>query len=62
MEEYKDELEEIGVDGMRLYYSLIQLPAYKNIARIFEIHTSTVEDLGPLEPEELEAVRARFGF
>jgi heterodisulfide reductase subunit A len=62
MEEYKDELEEIGVDGIRLYYSIIQLPAYKNIARIFEIHASTLEDLGPFEPEEIEAVRARLGF
>ncbi|MBL7080809.1 hydrogenase iron-sulfur subunit, partial [Candidatus Bathyarchaeota archaeon] len=62
MEEYRDELEDIGVDGMRLYYSLVQLPAYKNIARLFQIHASTVEDLGPLEPEEEEAVRARLGF
>jgi coenzyme F420-reducing hydrogenase delta subunit len=62
MDEYRDELEDIGVDGMRLYYSLVQLPAYKNIARLFEIHASTVEDLGPLEPEELEAVRGRLGF
>jgi len=62
MEELRDELEDLGIDGMRLYYSLAQLPAYKNIARLFEIHSSTVEDLGPLEPEEAEAVRARLGF
>jgi len=62
MDEYRDELEDLGVDGMRLYYSLVQLPAYKNIARLFQIHASTVEDLGPLEPEEEEAVRARLGF
>jgi heterodisulfide reductase subunit A len=62
MDEYREELEDLGVDGMRLYYSLVQLPAYKNIARLFEIHASTVEDLGPLEPDEMEAVRARLGF
>jgi heterodisulfide reductase subunit A len=62
MDEYREELEDIGVDGMRLYYSLVQLPAYKNIARLFEIHVSTVEDLGPLEPEELEAVKGRLEF
>lgn len=62
MEAIRDELEDLGVDGMRLYYSLVQLPAYKNIARLFELHASTVDDLGPLEPEELEAVRARLGF
>ncbi len=55
-------MEDLGVDGMRLYYSLVQLPAYKNIARLFELHASTVEDLGPLEPDELEAVGARLGF
>jgi heterodisulfide reductase subunit A len=62
MDDYRDELEDLGVDGMRLYYSLVQLPAYKNIARLFEIYASTIEDLGPLEPDELEAVRARLGF
>lgn len=58
----RDELEDLGIDGMRLYYSLVQLPAYKNLARIFEIHASTVEDIGPLEPEEQEAARGRAGF
>jgi heterodisulfide reductase subunit A len=62
MEEYRDELEDMGVDGMRLYYSLVQLPAYKNIARLFQIHASTVEDLGPLEQEEAEALRERLGL
>ena len=62
MDEYRDELEDLGVDGMRLYYSLVQLPAYKNISRLFDIHSSTVEDLGPLEPEALVAVKGRLGF
>jgi hypothetical protein len=47
---------------MRLYYSLIQLPAYKNIARIFENHHSTIKDLGPLNLDELKAVRSRLGI
>ncbi|MDP7443391.1 MAG: hypothetical protein QGI87_03425, partial [Candidatus Bathyarchaeota archaeon] len=59
---FGDELEDIGVDGMRLYYSLIQLPAYKNIARIFENHHSTIKDLGPLNLDELKAVRSRLGI
>jgi heterodisulfide reductase subunit A len=62
IEKYRDELEDIGIDGMRLYYSLVQLPAYKNIARLFDIHSSTVEDLGPLEPEEKEAVLEHLRF
>jgi heterodisulfide reductase subunit A len=62
IEKYRDELEDMGIDGMRLYYSLVQLPAYKNIARLFEIHASTIEDLGPLEPEEKEAVLEHTRF
>lgn len=57
MSSYKDRLDDIGVDSMRLYYNLIQLPSYKNIAGIFKLYTSTVEDLGPLEPEEIDAVK-----
>jgi len=62
IDDLRDELEGLDIDGMRLYYSLVQLPAYKNLARIFEIHASTVEDIGPLESEELEAARGRVGF
>ncbi len=62
IEVFGDELEDIGVDRMRLYYSLIQLPAYKNIARIFETHHSTIKDLGPLDLDELKAVRSRLGI
>jgi heterodisulfide reductase subunit A len=54
--EYKDMLDEIGVDSMRLYYNLVELPAYRNIARIFEIYSQSVEDLGQLETEELDAI------
>ena len=61
VEEYRERLDDNDIDGMRLYYGLVQLPAYKNSARVFELHMTTVEDLGPLEPEELEAVRAMLG-
>ncbi len=57
MSNYKDQLDDVGVDSMRLYYNLVQLPSYKNIAGIFKLYTSTVEDLGSLEPEEIDAVK-----
>jgi heterodisulfide reductase subunit A len=60
MENFKEELDDLGIDSMRLYYNLIQLPAYKNIARIFELYTSTIEDLGPLDTEELKAVMEKL--
>jgi heterodisulfide reductase subunit A len=59
--EFKDAMEELGIDGLRLYYSLVQLPAYKNIARIFHLHASTIDDLGPLEPEAIEAIDRKLG-
>ncbi|UCH57498.1 MAG: 4Fe-4S binding protein, partial [Candidatus Bathyarchaeota archaeon] len=62
IDSYKDELDDIDIDSMRLYYNLVQLPSYKNIARIFELYTSTIDDLGPIEPDALEAVRERLGI
>jgi heterodisulfide reductase subunit A len=62
MDEIRDDLEDFDIDGMRLYYNLVQLPAYKNIARIFDLYTTTIEDLGPVEPGALEVVRERLGF
>jgi heterodisulfide reductase subunit A len=56
MENFKEELDDLGIDSMRLYYNLVQLPAYKNIARIFELYGSTIEDLGPLDTEELKTM------
>jgi hypothetical protein len=47
---------------MRLYYNLVQLPAYKNIARIFELYTTTIDDLGPVEPKIIEELREKLGL
>jgi len=60
--DFKDELDDMDIDSMRLYYNLVELPAYKNIARIFELYTSTIDDLGPLEPEVVEEVREKLGL
>ncbi len=62
MDGFKDELDDLGIDSMRLYYNLVQLPAYKNIARIFELYTTTIDDLGPVEPEIIEELREKLGF
>ena len=62
MDEFKDELDDLGIDSMRLYYNLVQLPAYKNIARIFELYTTTIDDLGPVEPEIIEELRKKLGL
>jgi len=59
---FKAGLNDLGIDDMRLWYGLVELPSYKNIARIFELYTSTVDDLGPIEPEVIEAVNQRLGI
>jgi coenzyme F420-reducing hydrogenase delta subunit len=62
MDDFKDELDDLGIDSMRLYYNLVQLPAYKNIARIFELYTTTIDDLGPVEPEIIEELREKLAL
>ena len=62
IDDFKDELDDMDIDSMRLYYNLVELPAYKNIARIFELYTSTIDDLGPLEPEVIGEVREKMGL
>jgi len=58
----KGELDDVGIDGMRLWYSLVELPSYKNIAGILALHARTVEELGPLEGEVIEGIRGRLGI
>ncbi len=57
---FYEALEELGVDSMRLYYSHVQLPSYKNIKRIFDLNTSMIEDLEPLNPETIEAIKNKL--
>jgi len=56
----KEGLDERGIDGTRLWYSLVELPSYKNIAGILALHAKTVEELGPLDEELLEGIRGRL--
>jgi heterodisulfide reductase subunit A len=59
---YKEELDDLGIDSMRLWYDLVQLPSYRKIAQIFTLFTSMIEELGPLEPEVVEAINRRLGI
>ncbi|RLF07051.1 MAG: hypothetical protein DRJ69_07480, partial [Thermoprotei archaeon] len=51
-------LEERGVDSIRVYYSLVELPAYRKIADIVNTHASLIKDLGPLPDEVRRALKA----
>ena len=57
----KSGLDALGIDSMRLWYSLVELPAYKNIAEIFNLHINTVKELGPIE-KEAEAAKRKLGI
>ncbi|MEM4699831.1 MAG: 4Fe-4S binding protein [Candidatus Nezhaarchaeales archaeon] len=55
-------LERRGVSGERLYYSLVELPAYRKIADVLNTHVLLVKDLGPLPADvrrELETAGCR---
>ena len=62
IDRYKDELDDLDIDSFRLYYSLVQLPSYKNIANVFDMYTQAVKDLGPIEPEVIEDVKVKLGI
>jgi len=51
IEEIIDQMEDLDIEGSRIYYSTVELPAYKKIANIFEIQAKMVSELGPI-PEE----------
>ncbi len=59
---FKDELDEMDIDGMRLWYSLVELPSYKNIAGILSLHSKTVGELGPIEEEVVEDLGRKLGI
>ncbi|RLI31429.1 disulfide reductase [Candidatus Bathyarchaeota archaeon] len=57
IEEILNQLDEMGIESFRVWYSLVELPAYKRIASIFREHTEAVKDLGPIPEETREKLR-----
>jgi len=45
---FKSSLKAFGIEGLRILYRLVELPAYKKTMEIFREHASMVHDLGPL--------------
>ncbi|MFX1521807.1 MAG: hydrogenase iron-sulfur subunit [Promethearchaeota archaeon] len=54
IDEIIDQMEDIDIEGSRIYYSTVELPAYKKIANIFETQAKMVSELGPI-PEDIRA-------
>ncbi|MHA2062309.1 MAG: hydrogenase iron-sulfur subunit, partial [Candidatus Sifarchaeia archaeon] len=48
IEEIIDYLEAVDIEGSRIYYSTVELPAYKKIANIFETQSKMINELEPI--------------
>ena len=59
---FYDALMEEGIEDIRLYESLVELPAYRKIAAIFNEHVAMIEELGPLPEDVREALREKLGL
>ena len=62
LDAFYDGLMERGIDDVRLWASLVELPAYRKIAGIFDEQTSMVEELGPLPEDVRKAVGEELGL
>jgi len=54
IEEIIDHIEDLDIEGSRIYYSTVELPAYKKIANIFETQVKMINELEPI-PENIRA-------
>ncbi|MFX0097119.1 MAG: 4Fe-4S binding protein [Candidatus Hodarchaeota archaeon] len=52
IEKFEASLEEMEIESERLWYSLVELPAYRKIAAIFTEHTDLIQEFGPL-PDDI---------
>ena len=43
-----EDMEDQDIEGSRIYYSTVELPAYKKIANIFETQKNMINELGPI--------------
>ncbi|MCD6263468.1 4Fe-4S binding protein [Candidatus Bathyarchaeota archaeon] len=50
-EDYTWEIEDYGIDSMRLWFSRIYVPDWMKIVKVFETFDRTIKDLGPINLE-----------
>jgi heterodisulfide reductase subunit A len=50
-EMYRWELEDHGIDSVRLWFSRIYIPDWRKLEKVFKTFHSTIEGEGPLDPE-----------
>lgn len=59
MEDTKSAIEELGIESERIYYSLVELPAYKKIGNLFSSHAEMIREIGPLPAQSIDAIKTK---
>jgi len=62
MDEIADALDEMGIESMRLWFSVVELPAYKKMAAIFREQTDLIKELGPIPEDVREELKKSLGI
>jgi heterodisulfide reductase subunit A len=60
LEKFSPILEDHGIESLRIWYSLVEIPAYKKIAGILDELAFTVEDLGPIPDEVRKDIKQKM--
>ena len=60
-DDYKWELEDYGVDSVRLWFSRVYVPDWRKLERVFKTFHSMIEDEGPIDEETRESLREKAG-
>ena len=61
-EMYRWELEDHGIDSVRLWFSRIYIPDWRKLEKVFKTFHSTIEGEGPLDPETRADLRKKLGL
>lgn len=61
IEKFVSSLEDQGIESIRIWYSLVELPAYKKIAAIFDELSLMVKDLGPVPDDIRNDIKQKLG-
>lgn len=59
MEDIESSIEKLGIESERIYYSLVELPAYKKIGDIFNVQANEIQDMGPLPAQTINEIKKK---
>lgn len=62
IQKFMPSLEDHGIESVRIWYSLVMLPAYKKMAGIFSELAFMIQDLGPVSEETRSAIKQKLNL